>query len=158
MAKARDGTRTHSSHLPGQDFFPNLGAVTKLRRCNYIQSRKPFSLGARSLGLREASAKPWGVRRQSLCFCLEQPEEATQQVSPGGQADKGLGKAFQAAGTARAKARRCPGQSWAALAHDLQPHTAHTGSRCRVSALTFFRGGGGPPKDVQRARSQVLIV
>lgn len=31
-----------------------------------------------------------GARPQSLCFCLEQPEGATQQVGLGEQVDKGL--------------------------------------------------------------------
>lgn len=48
MAKARDGTRTHISHHPGQDIPPppSLGAVTKLSRYNMADMWKViFSRG-----------------------------------------------------------------------------------------------------------------
>lgn len=84
----------------------------------------------------------WGARLQSLCFCLERRQHISQALE--GKLTRARGRAFQAEGTAWAKARRYSGQSWAALAHDVQPHTVHKGTWCRVSVPMFFHVGGLP--------------
>lgn len=70
MAKARGGTRTHISHLPGQDLFLNLGAVANLRRCNECVGqtcRKHYSLGATSLqGERNTHRALWSQTTEPL--------------------------------------------------------------------------------------------